>query len=249
MVDVPSGTPKHGPFARDLRSYAAFAANDRGIGHNFWLFHGINYLSNYPFLGIYHGEEVYRWEIFSHIWATHMEGNQLSRRGRECLVWASATAPELYRAMVYIKAFSKKYRCDPYLPYIPYVDIAVCALARIMEESTSGWGSTDPLTPTAYYSDFRKYGDGVRKAAKSVLEHDPRSRFGWEFWANLHRDAISRYGLPPGVQPFRLDYRERKSGGYLVGIGDMSGHQTKFRTRRRGRGVEPPAPSTPTSET
>ena len=246
---MPTGIPKHGPFERDLRTYEAFAANDRGIGHNFWLFHGINYLSNYPFRGIYRGEQVYRGMIFSHIMSTHLVGDTLTQRGRECLVWASATPPELYRAVAYVKAFVKKYRCDPHKPDIPYVDVAVHALASMMEGSTRGWGGTEAQHPKGYYRDPLRYDEEIRRAAKTVLEHDPRSRYGWEFWANLHRQTISKYGLPPGVPPFRLEYRERKYAGYLVGIGDMTGHQTKLRTRRRGRGVEPPGPSTPTSGT
>lgn len=34
-----------------MRTYEAFAANDRNVGHEFWLFHGINYLSGNPFPG------------------------------------------------------------------------------------------------------------------------------------------------------------------------------------------------------
>lgn len=246
---MPTGIPNHGPFERDLRTYKAFAANDRGIGHNFWLFHGINYLSNYPFRGIYQGDQVYRGMIFSYIMSNHLDGDSLTPLGRECLVWASATPPELFRAMSYIKAFAKKYRCDPYKPDIPYVGLAVGALAKIMVASTRGWGETEAQHPKGYYRDPRRYDEEIRRAAKTVLEHDPRSRYGWEFWANLHREAQAKYGLPPGVPPFRLEYQERRHAGYLVGIGDMTGHQTKLRTRRRGKGGGPPEPSTPTSET
>lgn len=221
---MPTGIPNHGPFERDLRTYAAFAANDRGIGHNFWLFHGINYLSNYPFRGIYRGDQVYRGMIFSHIMSTHLVGGTLTQLGRECLVWASATPPELYRAMTYIKAFTRKYKCDPYLPDIPYVEVAVKAMASIMERSTQGWGETTPLTPHDYYRNPQSYEREIRRAARNVQEHDPRSRYGWEFWANLHRQTIAKYGLPPGVQPFRLEYRERKCGGYLKGVGDLRNH-------------------------
>jgi len=243
---MPPGIPNHGPFERDFRTYAAFAANDRGLGHNFWLFHGINYLSDYPFRGIYQGDQVYRGMIFSHVMSTHLVDGKLTQRGRECLVWASATPPELYRAMLYIKSFAKKYKCNPYKPDIPYVEVAVKALAKMMEACTQGWGCTEPPTPRDYYRHPQRYGNEIRRAAKTVLEHDPRSRYGWEFWANLHRETIAKYGLPPGVPPFRLEYRERKSAGYLVGIGDMTGHQTKLRTRRRGKAGGPPTPVTPT---
>jgi len=108
---MPKGVPNIGPFERNFRGYAAFAANDRGLGHNFWVFHGINYLSGYPFRGIYRGDQVYRGAIFSHIMANHLENGALTQLGRECLVWASATAPELFRAMAYIRAFAKKYKC------------------------------------------------------------------------------------------------------------------------------------------
>lgn len=246
---MPTGVPNRGPFQRDLRSYKAFAANDRGIGHNFWIFHGINYLSNYPFRGIYKGDQVYRASIFSHIMSTHLEGDNLTQRGRECLVWASATPPELFHAMSYIRSFVRKYGCDPYSPDNPYVEVAVLAMARLMESSTQGWGATTPQPPPDYYKDPKRFADQFRRAAKAVLEHDPRSRYGWEFWANLHREAIAKYGLPPGVPAFRLEYRERNNGGYLVGIGDLRGHKSKLRTRRRGKGVVPPTPVTPTSET
>lgn len=246
---MPTGIPNHGPFERDLRTYKAFAANDRGIGHNFWLFHGINYLSNYPFRGIYRGDMTYRAKIFSHIMFNHLEGDTLTQRGRECLVWASSTPSELFRAVSYIKAFAKKYRCDPLKPDIPYVEVAVQALASMMERSTQCWGAPEAPHPKDYYSDPKRFGEEIRRASKTVLEHDPRSKYGWEFWANLHRETIAKYGLPQGVPPFRLEYRERRHAGYLVGIGDMRGHQTKFRTRRRGRGGEPPVPVTPTSET
>jgi hypothetical protein len=246
---VPTGIHNKGFFERDIRSFEAFAANDRGIGHNFWIFHGINYLSDYPFRGIYRGDQVYRGMVFSHIMSTHMQGDTLTPRGRECLVWASATPSELFRAMLYTKTFAKKYGCDPYEPDVPYVGVAIHALAKLMVESTHCWGQGEPLHPKEYHKDAKRFGGEIRRAAKTVLEHDPRSRFGWEFWANLHREAISKYGLPPGVAPFRLEYRERNCGGYLVGIGDMRGHQTKLRTRRRGRGGAPPEPSTPTSGT
>ena len=228
---VPKGVHKRGLLERPIRTFEAFAANDRNIGHDFWLFHGINYLSGNPFPGIYRGDQIFRGRIFTHIMDAHLDAEgALTPRGRECLVWASTLPRELYRASVYVKAFARKYKRDPLKPDDPYVEMAIVAVAELMVAPTSGWGRKDPPTAREYY--FRPsllYHWQIARAAKNVLRHDPRSREGWAFWADLHRRTIEKYGLPPGVEPFRLDYKERNNGGYLVGMGDIRGHKTKVR--------------------
>lgn len=228
---MPKGIHKRGPFQRSMRTFEAFAANDRRVGHEFWLFHGINYLSGNPFPGIYKGDQIYRGTIFSHIIDRHLDASgALTVTGRECLVWASTSPRELFRASLYVKAFTRKYKRDPLKPDDPYVEMAVAAIAKVMVAPTEGWGRTDPPTPQEYYyrpSDV--YGWQISRAAKNVVLHDPRSRKGWEFWAELHRQAIEKFGLPLGVQPFRLDYKERDNGGYLVQIGDLKGYKTRVR--------------------
>jgi hypothetical protein len=203
-----------------MRTYEAFAANDRNIGHEFWLFHGINYLSGNPFPGIYRGDQVYRGSLFSHIMEVYLDAEGfLSERGRQCLVWASTFPQELFRASAYVKAFSRKYKRDPLAPGDPYVEVAVLALARVMESATKGWGETEPPTPSNYYRDPVRYDREMNRVRLAVLECDPRTRNGWDFWAERHRDALDRYGLPPGIEPFRLDYRERNDRGYLRNTG------------------------------
>jgi len=206
-----------------MRTYEAFAANDRGIGHDFWLFHGINYLSGNPFPGIYAGDQVYRGRIFSHIMESHLDSNgALTERGRECLVWASTKPPELYRAVVYIKTFATKYRRDFLLPDDPYVKVAVEAAASLMLSATEGWGDVKAPTPKEYHKDHpRQYSKQLVRAADRVVEFDPRRRKGWEFWAELHRKTIAALGLPKGVEPFRLEYRERNGRGYLRHTGRL----------------------------
>ena len=222
-------SPDRRLFRRSLKTYGAYLANDRGIGHGFWVFHGVNYLADFPFRGIYHGDTVYRGAIFSHILSHHMVDGALTPIGRQCLVWASAQPRELYRATVYVKTFAKKYGCNPYEPDSPYLEVAILAMARVMTDCTRGWGVTKPPSPTDYYRDPKEYTKDLNRAMKTVLACDPRTRDGWEFWADLHRQTIAKYGLPPGVKPFRLEYRERKNGGYLLGTGDLRGYKTKDR--------------------
>jgi hypothetical protein len=203
-----------------MRTFEAFAANDRGIGHDFWLFHGVNYLSNNPFPGIYRGDRVYRGRLFSHIMEKHLDTEGfLSERGRQCLVWASTLPDELFRASAYVKAFSRKYGSDPLSPNDPYVETAVLAMARVMESATKGWGKTEPPAPREYYRDPVRYGREMGRVRRAVLECDPRNRGGWEFWVDVHKYALAQYGLPPGVAPFRLEYRERNDRGYLRNTG------------------------------
>lgn len=206
-----------------MRTYEAFAANDRNIGYEFWLFHGINYLSDNPFPGIYKKNQIYRGRIFSHIMEKHLDANgALTERGRECLVWASAKPPELYRAVVYIKTFATKYRRKFLLPDDPYVKVAVDATVALMLSITSGWGETEAPSPKEYYKESpRQYHRQLLRAADRVVEFDPRRRKGWEFWAELHRKTIATLGLPKGVEPFRLEYRERNNGGYLRNTGRL----------------------------
>ena len=217
---MPKGIHKRGFFERSFRTYEAFAANDRGLGHEFWLFHGINYLSDNPFPGIYRGDQIYRGMIFTHIMESHLDANGvLSERGRQCLVWASTLPQELFRAATYIKTFARKYRRDPLQPDDPYVEMAVVAMAEVMENVTKGWGQPTAPTPRDYYLDPVYYDREMRRVRWAVLECDPRTRNGWEFWAEQHRKTIDRYGLPQGVQPFRLEYRERNDRGYLRNTG------------------------------
>lgn len=219
---MPKGVHKRGFFERSPRTYEAFAANDRGIGHEFWLFHGINYLSSNPFPGIYHGDRIYRGMIFSHIMEEHLDANGvLSERGRQCLVWASTLPRELFRAAQYIKTFARKYRREPLEPDDPYVERAVVAMAEVMEAATKGWAQSTPPSPRDYYRDPVHYDREMRRVKWAVLECDPRTRKGWEFWAEQHRQTIARYGLPNGVAPFRLEYRERNGRGYLQWIGRL----------------------------
>lgn len=228
---MPKGIPKTPLLGRTLKSFAAFAANDRGQGHEFWLFHGINYLSDNPFPGIYKGDKIYRASLFAHIMAKHMEGDHLTERGQECLVWASTNPKELFRAVAYIKGFARKYKRDPFLPDDPYVRVAVETTAKLMVAATKGWGNTDPLIPKDYYAYHRRYSLDIRKAATNVLRYDPRTRRGWEFWADVHRQTIAKYGLPPDVEPFRLEYKERNDRGYLVHTGWME----EVRQKRKGQ--------------
>jgi hypothetical protein len=225
---VPKGTHKLGWFERSMRTYEAFAANDRGIGHDFWLFHGINYLSDNPFPIIYRKGYVYRGKIFTHIMDAHLDGTgALSERGRQCLVWASTLPRELYRAVVYVKGFAHKYKRNPLLPDDPYVEAGMLAVAEVMETATRGWGQTEPPEPRDYYRDPVNYDREMRRVRRALLECDPRTRAGWDFWAERHRETISRYGLPAGVKPFRLDYRERRDRGYLVGQGRLEDRPKK----------------------
>ena len=214
-----------------MRTYEAFAANDRNVGYDFWLFHGINYLSGTPFPGIYRGDQLYRGNLFSHIMGAHLDSEgALTKRGRECLVWASASPKELYRASLYIKTFARKYKREPLQPNDPYVEMAFVATAGLMEAPTSGWGQKEPPSVKEYYhNSAMHYRWQIARAAKNVVLHDPRSRRGWAFWAELHRQAIEKYGLPPGVKPLRLEYKERNNGGDLVQIGDLRGYKTKVR--------------------
>lgn len=216
---MPKGIHNVGPFERRIRTPEAFAANDRGIGHDFWLFHGINYLSGNPFPGIYKGETIYRGALFSHILAKHMDGNNLTERGRGCLIWVSMTAREMYRAVEYVKTFALKYKRNPLLPDDPYLLVSMEAMAGILVEAVDGWSQTDPLPTQEYYFHHRRFDWDIRRAARNVLRYDPRTRHGWEFWAGLHRKTIARLGMPPGVKPFRMEYRERNDRGYLVQIG------------------------------
>ena len=219
---MPKGIHKRGYFQRSMRTYEAFAANDKGIGHEFWLFHGINYLSDNPFPGIYRKDQVYRGRVFTHIMEAHLdETGALSETGRQCLVWASTRPRELYRAAVYVKGFAHKYKRDPLKPGDPYVKEAVLAVARVMEEATKGWGQTEPPEPRDYYRDPVNYDREMRRVRWALLECDPRTRKGWDFWAERHREAIARHGLPPKIKPFRLEYRERNDRGYLVGQGRL----------------------------
>lgn len=225
-----------------MRTFEAFAANDRGIGHEFWLFHGINYLSGNPFPGIYKKDRIYRGRLFSHIIDVHLDARGLlSERGRQCLVWASTLPRELYRASAYVKAFARKYKRDPLSPEDPYIEVAVLAIARVMERATKGWGQTEPPEPRAYYRDPVHYDREMNRVRIAVLECDPRTRDGWEFWVDVHKDALARYGLPPGVAPFRLDYRERNDRGYLRNTGRIEEKRRKVSANEGadGEGTEP----------
>lgn len=225
---MPKGIAKRGPFQRSMKSFAAFAANDRGIGYEFWLFHGINYLSECPFPGIYSGDQIYRGMVFTHMMEKHLDANGvLSERGRQCVVWASALPDELFRAAAYIKAFAHKYERNPLEYGDPYVRVAVEAMAAVMSSAMDGWGESDPPSHRVYYRYPAKYHRNMRRVRLAILDHDPRSRNGWEFWADRHRQTIETYGLPPGVKPFRLEYKERNNGGYLRHTGNLRGHKTK----------------------
>jgi len=212
---VPKGFHNLGPFERPIKTFSAFTANDRNIGHNFWIFHGINYLSGNPFAGIYQGDQIYRGTIFTHIMGAYMVGNVLSHQGQKCLVWAGTRPQELFRASLYIKAFVRKYKRHPLMPDDPYIKIAVEATAELMVAGTKNWGQTEPPVVTDYFRNRRHYDREMSNAARNVLAHDPRTRYGWAFWSNLHRQTIATLGLPPGVKPFRLDYVERKDRGHL----------------------------------
>jgi len=211
-----------------MRTFEAFAANERGIGHEFWLFHGMNYLAGNPFPGIYKGNQIYRGMLFAHIMAKHVDPDgKLTEPGRKCLIWISTTPKELYRAVVYIRAFVRKYQRDPHIPGDPYVRIAVDAMARVMIEPTKDWGQTEQLPLRDYYLYWHEYDLSVRRAKNNVLRFDPRTRRGWMFWADVHREALARYGLPPGVPMPRLEYRERQDRGYLKHTGRIEDKRKK----------------------
>lgn len=202
--------PLRNPFERSMRTFAAFEANDRGIGYNFWIFHGINYLSNNPFPEIYQGAQIFRGTIFSHIMEHHLTGNVLTQRGRECLVWAGSSADELFRAVLAIKAFAAKYNRRAVTFNDPYVRVAVEACVGLMVGGTQNWGVTEPPDPATYYQQPQYHRTEMSGAARNVLAHDPRTPKGWTFWADLHRQTIATLGLPPKVKPFRLERHERK---------------------------------------
>lgn len=213
-----------------MRTYEAFAANDRGIGHDFWLFHGINYLSDNPFPNFYRKGFLYRGRIFTHIMEAHLdETGALSETGRQCLVWASTRPRELYRAVVYVRGFAHKYKRNPLKPNDPYVKDAILAVAKVMEAPTRGWGQTEAPEPRDYYRDPMTYDREMRRVRGALLDIDPRTRAGWEFWAVRHRETIARYGLPHGVQPFRLEYRERNDRGYLKHTGRLEERRQRER--------------------
>ena len=210
-----------------MKTYEAFVANDKNRGYDFWLFHGVNLLSGNPFPGIYRGDQIYRGAIYSHIMEKHFVDGKLTPRGIECLVWAGSKPKELYRSAVYTKTFAHKYKRDPRAENDVYVRVAVEAIARIRAESTDGWGSEEPVNPVAYFSYGRTHRKLYTKASAAVLSLDPRTRVGWEFWAQLHRETIARYGLPKNVEPFRLDYQPRKDRGYLLWTGKLEGAPLK----------------------
>ena len=97
------------PLERYIKTYAAFTANDRDIGYEFWLHHGFNYLSGNAFPDLYKGGRIYRSALFAYVMANCLgkDGN-LSPPGRKCLMWISAYPEELFRASLYIKAFARK---------------------------------------------------------------------------------------------------------------------------------------------
>lgn len=209
------GHPNVGPFQRSIKTFDAFAKNDRGIGHEFWLFHGINHLSGCPFPKIYQGDIPARGLIFSHIMSAHLDKNQLTQRGRECLVWASASAKELFRAVTIIKAFAAKYRKYWDSPLAPknadfiYERVAVETLAKLMTDGPKEWGALKPPSPETYYQTGKAYDSEMSQAAYSVTIVDPKTRDGWEFWANIHRQTIKTYGMPAGLPPIQLEFKER----------------------------------------
>lgn len=211
---MPKGVRKN-KFSTSLKTYEAFAANTRNQGHDFWTFHGINYLSDKPFPGIYRGDRVYRGAIFDHILANHFVNGALTPQGIRCLVWASATPPELYRSVVYVRGFVRKYKRDPLGPDDPYVKVAINTVTDILVGCTKGWGETKTAKITEYHKYPKVYTRDMKRASVKVIEHDPRSRGGWEFWADVHRKTIETYGLPIGVKPFRLEYRPMKVAGYV----------------------------------
>ena len=216
------GVPqKRKPFHAPLKSLAAFRTNDRGIGYDFWLLHGVNYLSDNPFPGLYRGDQIYRSVIFSYITEKYLVGDVLTPQGRKCLTWASTLPDELYRSVLYVKAFARKYKRDPYQPNDPYVRVGIETVATLMVSGQTDWGKGYDTVEDYYRRYQGRYNRDMSRAAKAVLAKDPRTREGWEFWADIHRLTIKVLGLPPKVKPFRLEYVERKDRGYLVGQGWM----------------------------
>jgi hypothetical protein len=151
--------------------------------------------------------------------------------GRKSLMWVSTQPKELFRAAVCIRAFVRKYQRNPHSPNDPYVGVAVNALAELMTGTLTDWGHTEELHPKEYYRYRYRYHLAVQKTRTTLLEYDIRTRKGWEFWANVHREAIAKYGLPPGVPMPRLEYRERNDRGYLKYNGRI---EEKKRREREG---------------
>jgi hypothetical protein len=71
----------------------------------------------------------------------------------------------------------------------------------------------------------------MNRAGKLVLSYNLSTRKGWEFWAGVHREVIKKYGLPDGVKPFRLDYKERNNRGYLMYVGRLEDMDASGRKR------------------
>lgn len=190
------------PFSPHHRTLEAFQ-RECATGYNFWLFHGVNYLSGLtPFPGIYRGEEIYRSAIFDHIMSKHLVGDQLTEKGRLCLTWASSKPAELHNAVELVAAFARKYKRDPHLPNDPYVAVGIRTVATLMVQAQIHWGETYD-TPWDYYYEVRKrYDEDMMLAVKKASRIYFTLKAGKRFWREVHRQTIEMLGLPPGVKPF-----------------------------------------------
>ncbi len=105
----------HGPESK----LSWFVENHKNLGYDFWLVHGLNFLSSDYDTGvwdpvapeIYHNRGVTRTQLYTRVMNRYLdpETNQLSPAGIHCLMWMALKPHEMYPLVWKIKWKSKEY--------------------------------------------------------------------------------------------------------------------------------------------
>ncbi len=200
-------------------SLQAFLNNRGNRGYDFWVLHGVSYLSGVPdryIQGVYEGKTLYRGGVFPHIFKAHMDGTYLSPEGVMCLLWASLEPRHLYTAVTYVRAFTRRYGWDPHLPRVPYTQMAMKAIGEILLANAEGWeiGVTEEERLQSEKGCARQ----MRKLGWSLDDYDPRTLLGKVFWETLHAQAREKFSPPERAPEENLTVVTRKwPKGFLAG--------------------------------
>ena len=126
-----------------------FAANLQGQGHEFWVFHAMNFFSSpldqgmwIPlFPEIYEGVLPRRDTMHKRVMNRHMDPatNTLSDAGVQCVLWMAMRAREMFPLVWKVRAQVRRHGGDPHKPRDVHTWTVLAALGAIMRQSCAGW--------------------------------------------------------------------------------------------------------------
>lgn len=135
----------HGPESK----LSWFIENRGGIGYDFWVVHGVNYLSSLYSDGlwdpiapeIYHGGTINSEKLYARIMNRYMDStlNRLSPTGIHCFMWLALKPHEMYPLVWKIKWKAKEYGGEPLKEGDGHTWYLFESLKPLMEVACSQW--------------------------------------------------------------------------------------------------------------